>query len=183
MLGVLPGVVGSLQAMEAIKLILDIGKPAIGKLVHYDALATSMRSFTLNPDPQCARCGDKPTIEGIQETKFKSTNKQGNQMKEITVQELKNKMDQGTLGFLLDVRMPKEYESANLGGVLVPLPELMESLDKIPKDEPIIIYCKAGGRSARACLELMQVGYADVTNVLGGTDGWRNEIDPDLPPA
>lgn len=181
MLGVLPGIVGSLQAMEVIKLILGLGTPAIGKLVHYDAFTTSMRTFKLKSDPECKLCGTSPSILTPQLTEFKSDTP--NCMKEITVQELNNKMQQSSLEFLLDVRMPQEFAAANLGGHLIPLPELEQSLGQIPKDTPITIHCKAGVRSARACFILMEHGYTDVTNVIGGTDAWREEIDPSFPPA
>ena len=168
--------------MEVLKLLLDIGTPAIGKLVHYDALATTMRNFTLNRDPQCALCGDNPTINEIKEMKLRPS-KENNGMKEINVVELKNKLDNNQVEFLLDVRMEQEFEAANLGGFLIPLPELMENLDSIPRDKAITIHCKAGGRSARACATLLEAGFSDVTNVLGGTDAWRQQVDPTLPPA
>ena len=181
MLGVLPGVVGSLQAMEVVKLLLDIGTPAVGKLVHYDAFSTSLRTFNLKRDPECALCGENPTIKDIQLTEFVNACQQDNFMKEITVQELKNLMDTDAIDFLLDVRMPEEFQAANLGGHLLPLPLLEDNLDQVPKDTPIIVHCKAGVRSARACYTLLQHGYTDVTNVIGGTDAWRAEVDPSLP--
>ena len=177
----LPGVIGSLQAMEALKLLLNIGTPAIGKIVHYDAFSTSMRTFTLKPDPKCKLCGENPSITTIQPTTFSTPNKTVNPMKEITVQELKVMLDNGAVDFLLDVRMPAEYEAANIGGHLIPLPLLENSLQEIPRDKPIIIHCKAGVRSAKACFILMNHGFSDVTNVIGGTDAWRAEVDPTLP--
>ena len=169
--------------MEVIKLLLDIGTPAIGKLVHYDAFSTTLRTFNLKPDPKCELCGENPSITEIKLTEFVNTCDIQNFMKEITVQELKTLMESDSIDFLLDVRMPEEYQAANLGGHLLPLPLLPENLDQIPRNKPIIIHCKAGVRSARACYTLLENGYTDVTNVIGGTDAWRAEIDPSFPYA
>jgi sulfur-carrier protein adenylyltransferase/sulfurtransferase len=179
-LGVLPGVIGSLQAMEVIKLILQLGEPLIGKLLHYDSLSASTRHFNLRRDPHCSLCGDSPSIRSLAITKFNNPT-QPRPMKEVTVQTLKQLFDDDKVEFLLDVRMPDEYALANLGGVLIPLPLLEASLDEIPRNKAIIIHCKAGVRSARACSILLDAGFTDVTNVIGGIDAWRKEIDPSLP--
>ncbi len=177
----LPGVVGSMQAMEAIKLILQIGDPLIGKMLYYDALTATTRKFKLRPDPECALCGASPTIKTLQHTEFKHTTT--TEMKEITVTELKERIETNAIEYLLDVRMPEEHQAANLGGELIPLPVLSDSLDQIPKDQALVIYCKGGVRSAKACHILMEAGFNDVTNVIGGTEAWRREVDPSLPYA
>jgi len=156
-LGVLPGIIGSMQAMEAVKLILGIGEPAIGKLFHYDTLTNQQREFKLKPDPKCPVCGDNPTLDTLEAIKEEHSPKIT--MKEITVTELKSRLDAGTVEFFLDVRTPGEYEAANLGGVLIPLQEIAERYEEVPRDKEIIIHCKAGVRSARVCYFLMEQGY------------------------
>lgn len=169
-----------MQAMEAVKLLLDIGEPAVGKLVHFNALTTTTRHFKLQADPQCPLCGKNPTFKTLKDSHpQQSTNTKP--MKEIDVFELKKRLDSNQVEFLLDVRMPHEYEVSNLGGHLLPLPELAEKLDTLPKNKAILIHCKAGVRSAKACYILQEAGFSDVTNIAGGTDAWRHFIDPLLP--
>lgn len=176
----LPGVIGSMQAMEVVKLLADIGKPLVGKLLHYDALNVSFRNFQLKPDSECLLCSEKSSFKGIgysQSNPEKHTsNFPSTEMKEITVTELKKRMDSDSIDFLLDVRALHEFEAANIGGELIPLPILPNSLDLIPKDKEIIIYCKAGIRSARACNILLESGYTNVVNVVGGMDAWLSKF-------
>ncbi|MDB9741862.1 rhodanese-like domain-containing protein [Akkermansiaceae bacterium] len=171
--------------MEAIKLLLDLGKPLVGNLLHYDALNVSFRKFSLRPDPECILCSKNSTFKGIgNEPTHSHTKDQPNQiMKEITVTELSKRLEEESIEYLLDVRNVPEREAASIGGDFIPLPKLPESLEQIPKDKEIIIYCKLGGRSARACEFLMASGFENVTNVVGGIDAWREQIDPSLPPA
>lgn len=184
-LGVLPGIIGSLQAMEAIKLILGIGEPPLGKLVHYDALSTSFRSFNIRRDPQCPLCGENPSITDLIDYDGFCGLPKTNTMNEITVTELKSKVDNGLDGILLDVRTPEEYEAATIPGVThhIPLQELPVRFGELPSGQHIYIHCKAGGRSARACEFLATVGINQTTNVKGGIDAYRDLIDPSLPPA
>ncbi|MFC4993697.1 molybdopterin-synthase adenylyltransferase MoeB [Rubritalea tangerina] len=183
-LGVLPGIVGSMQAMEAIKLLLNIGKPPLGKLVHYDALNTEFRSFTLRKDPQCPLCGDAPTVTDLIDYDGFCGVPNTSTMQEITVTELKDKLDTGLDGILVDVRTPQEVEAAALDGTLrIPLQELEARFTEIPTDKTIYIHCKAGGRSAKACAFLAAQGIQNTVNIKGGIDAWRDLIDPSLPPA
>lgn len=171
-----------MQAIEVIKLLLNIGTPAIGKLIYYDALTASTKHFNLKRDPQCVVCGDNPTLTEIKEITI-PCNSKSDDMKEIDVFQLRDQLNDNTIEFLLDVRMPHEYEAANLKGKLIPLPELEDQLDTLPRDKAIVIHCKGGVRSAKACQILLAAGFTDVTNVAGGTDAWRKHIDPSLPPA
>lgn len=170
-----------MQAMEVVKLLLNLGKPLVGKLLHYDALNTSFRNFQLKQDSQCVLCSANASYEGIgialnKNTQTTITNKMAMEMKEITVTDLKKRMDSDSVEFLLDVRALHEFEAANIGGELIPLPLLPDSLNLIPQDKEIIIYCKGGVRSARACHILTEAGYTDVVNVVGGMDAWIKEF-------
>lgn len=178
-LGVLPGIIGSLQAMEAIKLILGAGEPPLGKLVHYDALNTAFRTFNLRKDPECPLCGENPTVtELIDYEGFCGLN-QPSTVNEISVKELKDKMDAGLDGILVDVRMPYEYDISSIeGSQLIPLPDVPSQLDQLPKNQTIYMHCKMGARSAKACQILLDAGFADVINIAGGMDAWSEEIEP-----
>jgi len=172
--------------MEAIKLLLGLGSAPTGKLVHYDALSTSFRSFSLRKDPECCLCGDNPTVTDLIDYHAfcgMPSCSLTNAMKEIDVKELKQRLDAGSIKTLIDVRMPHEYEAANLNGKLIPLPEFADHISSLDPNDEIIIHCKAGGRSARACQQLLDAGFTDVTNIAGGIDAWRSMIDPTLPPA
>ena len=174
-LGVLPGIIGSMQAMEAIKLILGIGEPPLGKLTIYDGLSTSFRQIKLHADPQCRLCGENPEIESVDngETRASITCTTSQSMNSITVQELKDKLAAGLDGILIDVRQPEEYEVAHIeGSQLIPLAELPEKSAELPADTTIYVHCKAGGRSARACQFLSEHGLPDAVNVEGGMDAW-----------
>ena len=127
-LGVLPGIIGSLQAMEAIKLLLDAGKPPLGKLLHYDALNTEFRTFNLRKDPQCPLCGDNPTVTELIDYEDFCGLKPPETMTEITVAELKQKLESGLDGILIDVRMPNEHAECSISGsTLIPLPTIMDA--------------------------------------------------------
>lgn len=181
-LGVLPGIIGSLQAMEAIKLLLGAGSPPLGKLVHYDALNTEFRNFTLRKDPQCPLCGDQPTVTDLIDYEGFCGVLKTNSMQEITVLELKEKLDAGLDGVLVDVRTPAEVAAAALEGTQrIPLQQIAQRFSEIPTDRTIYIHCKAGGRSAQACAFLAQQGITNTVNIKGGIDAWRDLIDPSLP--
>jgi adenylyltransferase/sulfurtransferase len=170
--------------MEAIKLIVGAGKPPLGKLVHYDALNTEFRSFTLRKDPECPLCGENPSITELIDYANFCGLPSTSTMKEITVLELKEKLDAGLYGILVDVRTPAEVEAAALEGTQrIPLQELPARFTEIPTDKTIYIHCKAGGRSAKACAFLAEQGITNTVNIKGGIDAWRDLIDPSLPPA
>ncbi|MEM0896859.1 MAG: molybdopterin-synthase adenylyltransferase MoeB [Verrucomicrobiota bacterium] len=184
-LGVLPGVVGSLQAMEAIKLLAGIGESSTGRLLHYDALALKFREFKLRRDPLCPVCGDSPTItEPIDYEEFCGMPAIPNPIPDvpaIDVHELKAKLDRGDAFQFIDVREKEENDFCKIEGAkLIPLGEFMERLGEIEKDRPVVVHCKVGGRSARAVEILIAHGF-DATNVEGGINAWSEEIDESVP--
>ena len=177
-LGVLPGIIGSLQAMEAIKLILGTGQPPLGKILIYDALGTSFRSLNLTHDPACRLCGDNPTITSVnnpETTADPSCQITDPNMQTITAAELKARLDSGDLNaLLLDVREKDEWQIVNIPQAkLVPLQTIPTYAQNLPKDTQIIIHCKAGMRSAKACEYLTSLGFENVTNVTGGMDAFQ----------
>lgn len=177
-LGVLPGIIGSLQAMEAIKLILGTGRPPLGEILIYDALRTSFRSMKLARDPACRLCGENPTITSVSNPETRadlSCAILDPAMQTIAPDELKARLDSGNLNALLiDVREKEEWEIDHIPQArLIPLQTIPAHADALPKDTEIIIHCKAGMRSARACEYLMSLGFENVTNVTGGMDAFR----------
>jgi sulfur-carrier protein adenylyltransferase/sulfurtransferase len=186
-LGILPGAIGVVQATETVKLILGIGEPLVGRLMLYDALGMSFREMKLRKDPNCPICGENPTVtELIDYEEFcgipqANAAEEKNGVPEITVQELKRKMDSGGGLNVLDVREPHEYEVANIGAKLVPLGELPQRLAEFGRDENFAIHCKTGGRSAKAVKLLHDAGFQHVYNVKGGITAWSEEIDPSVP--
>lgn len=187
-LGVLPGVVGNMQAIEAIKLIMGIGTPLLGRLIHFDALNFRFRDFKLRRDPDCPLCGEKPTITDlIDYDEFCGTgrgNEDTSSLPEIDVHELKARLDQRSERpfVLLDVREQVEHKICNLpDAVLIPLGELSGRLHELDRDTEIIIHCKAGGRSAKALELLISSGFEKTSHVQGGIDAWSEHIDPEVP--
>lgn len=181
-LGVLPGLIGTMQATEAIKLITGIGEPLLGRLLHVDTLSMKFRTFNLRRDPECPVCGNSPTITSpIDYEAFcsmKDVPAQTAPLQEMTVAELKALMDDQTDLYLLDVREPFEREIAKIkGSTSIPLGELESRLAELPRDRKIAVHCKLGGRSARAVDILRAAGFTDVWNVAGGIEAWSHEID------
>jgi molybdopterin/thiamine biosynthesis adenylyltransferase/rhodanese-related sulfurtransferase len=186
-LGILPGAIGTIQATETAKLILGIGEPLIGRLLLYDALNMRFREMKLRKDPDCPVCGENPTVtELIDYQEFcgipqAETAEQDNGVPEISVNELKQKMDHGEDINVLDVREPHEYEVANIGVRLIPLGDLPQRLVELDQDEYFVVHCKTGGRSAKAVKLLQDAGFHNVYNVKGGITAWSEEIDPSVP--
>jgi adenylyltransferase/sulfurtransferase len=187
-LGILPGVIGVIQATEAVKLILGKGEPLIGRLLHYDALAMKFREFKVRRNPNCPMCGDNPTIKGlIDYEQFCGMRGQEapapkSAAAEITVEDLKKRMDRKENLFVLDVRNPNEWQICKIPGtVLMPLPELPQRLGELPKDREIIVHCKSGMRSAKAVQLLKEQGFMQVVNLQGGIAAWSEKIDPSMP--
>lgn len=192
-LGVLPGLVGTLQATEVIKYLTGIGEPLIGRLLVINALNMNFRELTLRRNPECPVCGDNPSVTelidyeqfcGITPTNGQSSQDMAdNRVPEITVTELKEKIDSGDRPFVLDVRKPHEYEIANLEGELIPLDQLEDRLDELEKyrDEEIVVHCRSGQRSADAVEQLLDAGFSDPKNLKGGILAWAEEIDPSVP--
>jgi molybdopterin/thiamine biosynthesis adenylyltransferase/rhodanese-related sulfurtransferase len=186
-LGVLPGIIGTIQATEAIKLITGIGEPLVGRLLLYDASRMTFRDITLSRDAECPVCGDAPSIRalvaydqvcepGLRSPGASAPGGLGEmaQMKdEMTVGELKQWRESGQPHLLLDVREPFEHASTRIeGSVLIPMGSVMQQLDQLPKDRPIVVQCQSGGRSARVAAALRQKGY-DAVNLAGGIQAWR----------
>jgi rhodanese-related sulfurtransferase len=183
--GVLPGMIGMIQATETIKLLTGIGEPLIGRLLLFDALKMKFREFKLRRDPQCPVCGDSPTIKApIDYDAFCEGQAASGvaALPAISVRELKEKMEAGDSIMLLDVREPFEYEIARIdGSALIPLNELSGRLDELDPEKEIVALCKSGARSASAVQLLQSAGYARSVNLAGGIDAWADEIDPTMP--
>ena len=180
-LGILPGIVGAMQANEAVKLLLGLGEPLLGRLVHFDALAFRFREIKLRRDPHCAVCGDSPTLTKLQDLEF-TCDMNPPSLPEIDVHQLKDRLDQGTPFVLLDVREPAEIEVACLpGSVKIPLGELPTRISELDPSAETIIHCKAGGRSAKALQLLLDSGFTKACHVQGGINAWSKEIDPSVP--
>jgi adenylyltransferase/sulfurtransferase len=177
-LGVLPGLIGVLQATEAIKLITGIGEPLVGRILLYDALRMRVREISLGRDPECPVCGDQPTIREL--VRYDLSCEPGQIGADMTAEELKAWRDAGTPHALIDVREPSEHAICHIeGATLVPFGQLMSHLDAIPTDRPVVVHCKMGGRSAQATSMLRQKGF-DAHNLAGGILGWIDRVDPSL---
>jgi adenylyltransferase/sulfurtransferase len=181
-LGVLPGIIGLVQAIEGIKLILGTGQSLVGRLLHFDALKMKFRELNLRRDPQCPVCGEKPSIfEPIDYETFCGA-RIDEEIPTISVRDLKRKIDAREPFQLLDVREIFEHEIARIDGAkLIPLREIGARTDELPRDEPIVVHCHSGKRSAEAVRLLRERGFRDVYNLQGGIDAWSSEIDPAVP--
>jgi adenylyltransferase/sulfurtransferase len=184
-LGVLPGVVGMLQAIEAIKLILGLGDSLLGRLLHFDALKMKFRDFKLRRDPECPVCGDQPTITELQDyEQFCAPPVAADTVAipSMTARELNERLEAGERLTLLDVREPFEHEIAQIeGGKLIPLGQLPNRLDELQRADRIAVFCHAGVRSAHAARLLHRAGFDQVYNVDGGIDAWSRDVDPAVP--
>jgi adenylyltransferase/sulfurtransferase len=187
-LGILPGLVGVIQATEVIKLILGKGEPLIGRLLLVDALSMRFRELKLRKNPECPVCGENPTVTQlidyqhfcgiVPETQQEKNVKNG--IPQISVKELKARRDAGEDFFLLDVREPYEYQIAQIGGTLIPQGEVPNRLAEIPRDREIVVQCRSGARSQRIAEVLKQAGYNNVVNLAGGILAWSDEVDPSV---
>ncbi len=191
-LGILPGMIGMVQATETVKLILGEGEPLIGRLMLYDALGMSFREMKLRKDPSCPICGENPSVtELIDYEEFcgipqatAAEEEAAASIPEITVSELKDKLDNGEFINVLDVREQHEYDVANLGegtARLIPLGDLPNRIDELDRDENFAVHCRSGARSAKAVQLLQEAGFENVYNVKGGILAWSEEIDPSVP--
>lgn len=181
-LGVLPGIIGMLQAIEAIKLVLGIGDSLVGRLLHFDALKVVFRELKLRRDPQCPVCGEKRTIFApIDYDQFCGAEEYAG-VPGISVQELNAKMEDQEPFDLIDVREPFEFEIARIEGAkLIPLGEILERADELNREQTLIVHCHSGRRSAEAVRLLKQRGFANVYNLEGGIAAWSEFIDPTVP--
>jgi adenylyltransferase/sulfurtransferase len=188
-LGVLPGIIGSIQATETLKLILGIGETLIGRLLIYDALDQTFQSVKLNKNPDCKVCGEHPEVtELIDYEEFcgipAHDHDEGSAGEEwdITAQELSAKLDSGVALRLIDVREPHEQEISNLeGSELIPLGQFASRLSELDSAEDIVLFCKAGTRSTRALEILASAGFKKVKNLKGGINAWAINVDESLP--
>ena len=187
-LGILPGLLGVIQATEVIKLILGSGEPLIGRLLLVDALAMRFRELRLRKNPECPVCGANPTIrELIDYNQFCGIRGESQEapltsaVPEIRPEELKAKLDAGDDIFILDVREPHEYQICNIGGHLIPLGDLPARMNELDSSREIVAHCRSGVRSAKAVTLLRQAGFGKVTNLAGGILGWSDKVDPTVP--
>lgn len=186
-LGVLPGIIGTIQANEALKLILGAGEPLVGRLLLFDALAMRFREMKLRKDPDCPVCGVAPTITALIDYEqfcgmpVVSDERGGSHSFDISATELARKLQTEAI-YLLDVREPYEFEICALPGAhLVPLAQLPERLAEIDGSRPIVAYCRTGKRSAQAVTLLHQAGYPSAKNLAGGLHAWSEEVDATVP--
>lgn len=187
-LGILPGLLGIIQATEVIKLILGQGEPLIGRLLLADALNMKFRELKLRKNPDCPACGTHPTVTklidyeqfcGIVPEEKPALMQNG--IPQITPIELKRRQDAGENVFVLDVREPHEYQIVNIGAPLIPLGDLPNRLGELDPNREIVVHCKTGGRSQRAAELLQKSGFKNVVNLAGGITAWATDVDPKLP--
>jgi len=186
-LGVLPGLVGTLQATEVVKLLTGLGEPLVGRFLHYDALAMRFTEFHFERDPACASCGSgagpgRQVDEGA--TCVLPAPGEDRRMQEVSAAELAARRERREPLLLLDVREPAEVATARIeGSQVIPLGELPARLAELSewKDRPVVVHCHHGGRSAKACQILSGAGFTDVANLVGGIDAWSLTVDPEVP--
>jgi sulfur-carrier protein adenylyltransferase/sulfurtransferase len=186
-LGVLPGIVGCIQAMETIKLILGKGRPLIGRLLLFDALGMKFRELKLRKNPECPVCGEHPTITKlIDYEQFCGIRGEEHmpeiRVPEITPVELKKLMDEGKAPVLVDVREPHEFEICRIpGSTLIPLGEVPARMNELNTADEIVVHCRSGARSAKAVDFLMKSGFRKIKNLQGGILAWSDQVDPSVP--
>ena len=186
-LGVLPGIVGAIQAMETIKLILGRGDALVGRLLLFDALAMRFRELKLRKNPACPICGEHRTITQLIDyeefcgIRGEEAPAPATQVPEIAPRELKTRLDRGDDLFILDVREPHEYQICNLRGHLIPLGELPRRVHELDSSREIVAHCRSGKRSAEAVEFLRKAGFRKIWNLKGGILAWSDEVDPSVP--
>ena len=188
-LGVLPGVIGVIQAIEAIKLIIGIGEPLTGRLVHFDALKLKFREFKLRRDPKCPVCGDNPTITDLVDyeqfcgiPQAHAAEKEEALVPSLSAVELKAKLDRGDKFVLLDVREDFERDICRIEGArFIPLGQLPSRMSELDSADEIVLQCKSGVRSARALKLLSEAGFGKLLNLEGGILAWAEQVDPSVP--
>ena len=186
-LGVLPGIIGSIQAMETLKLILKTGEPLVGRLLLFDALGMKFRELKLRKNPDCPVCGTNPSITKLidyaefcgirgEEAPAPQTS-----VPEITPRDLKARLDRGDDLYILDVREPHEYQICNIGGHLIPLGDLSRRVNELDSAREIVAHCRSGKRSAEAAEFLRKAGFKKIWNLKGGILAWSDEVDSSVP--
>jgi len=189
-LGILPGIIGVMQATEAIKLAMGRGEPLIGRLLLFNAMEMRFREVKLQKDPDCPVCGKNPTVKELIDYDMfcgigrgQETSVGNGQVEEVSVREFKDILDKkGSKVFVLDVREPEEWQIVHLPQAkLIPLGTLRDRVNELDTADEIYVHCKMGGRSAKAVKLLKEFGFKKVKNVAGGINAWAEEIDPSLP--
>ena len=186
-LGVLPGIVGTIQAMETIKLILGSGVPLVGRLLLFDALSMRFRELKLRKNPACPLCGEHRTITKLIDyeefcgIRGEEAPPMTDGIPEITPKELKARLDRGDDIFILDVREPHEFQICNLQGKLIPLGELPRRVSELDSSHEMVVHCRSGKRSADAIQFLQKAGFKKLLNLKGGVLAWADEVDPSMP--
>ena len=190
-LGILPGLIGCIQATEAVKLVLGKGFPLIGRLLLYDALQMRFQEFKVRRNKHCPLCGDRPTITrlidydqfcGIRGQETPPAQTPGGKSWETSVEEFHQRLQQGDKVFILDVRNPEEFAICRIpGSTLIPLPELPQRFGELDKNVEMVVHCKSGMRSAKAVQFLRQQGFDKIKNLKGGILTWADKIDPSMP--
>jgi molybdopterin/thiamine biosynthesis adenylyltransferase/rhodanese-related sulfurtransferase len=185
-LGILPGLLGVIQATEVIKLILGSGDPLIGRLLLVDALGMTFRQLKLRKNPDCPVCGTHPSVTKlIDYEQFCGIRGEEAEVaadtSDIQVEELKRRLDAGDNIFVLDVREPHEYQICNIGGQLIPLGDLPKRLSELDSSREIVAHCRSGVRSGKAVELLRQAGFKKVRNLAGGILAWADRVDPKMP--
>jgi sulfur-carrier protein adenylyltransferase/sulfurtransferase len=189
-LGILPGLIGCIQATEGVKLLLGQGSPLVGRLLLYDALQMSFREFKVRRNPNCPVCGDHPTLKQlIDYEQFCGVRGQESPapagaagLPETTPAELKARLDRGEQVFILDVRNPEEYRICAIpGSTLIPLPALPQRFGELDPQREMVVHCKSGMRSQKAIQFLRQQGFANLKNLKGGILAWADSVDPSMP--
>lgn len=186
-LGILPGIIGVIQATEAVKLIIGQGSPLIGRLLRFDALEMTFQELKLRKDPKCPICGENPTIKelidynefcGIRPTPEVAVE----DTLEISAEEVKEKLDRGDNFVLVDVREPHEWQICHIEGAkLIPLGEFAQRVNELDSATDIVLHCHHGQRSMKALQFLKKVGFTKLKNLKGGIDAWASSVDPDMP--
>jgi adenylyltransferase/sulfurtransferase len=192
-LGVLCASIGSIQVNEAIKLLTGIGEPLLGRLMIYDALEMEYRKIKVRKDPNCAICGENPTVTELidYETFCGAISEQaadaavGSTISVGTLETMLKERENGERDFVLvDVREPNEYEINRIpGSILIPKGEFLngKALEQLPSDKQVVLHCKSGARSAEALAVVKGAGFSDAVHVGGGVVAWVNQIDPSQP--
>jgi len=184
-LGVLPGMLGVLQATEAIKLILALGEPLVGRLMAYDALAMEWREFRFSRRDDCAVCGSNPTITSLQHGTGGCVISSSDKLERLKPRELHSLLEQISSHrveyMVVDVREPREFAVGHIrGSVNIPLRDIAQRLSEITGSTPLVFLCRSGGRSHKACEVALQAGFGRVANLDGGILAWAASVDPDI---
>jgi len=190
-LGILPGIIGVIQATEAIKVIIGQGEPLIGRLLLYDALKMKFRELKIRKDPSCPVCGDNPTIHELQDYEYfcgisshdeNEPEEERTLTPQITTRQLQEALLAGRKLTLLDVREPQEWEITHLPGAkLIPLGDVPERVNELDSADDIVVYCHHGQRSQRAINFLKKMGFNKLQNLAGGIDSWAANVDHEMP--